>query len=151
LLKLGYLHGLWMLVTREGNWILVRYESWLRADSYIEGRMEVVGAPSRNSAPAWCWSGCESSSSKPGGNNTKKTDSLTATGLRCFPREGKMSDPTTTAYYEGRLEGAILRRQHQAILQSSSSCKDFARQGRHRGMGSAPGLFSSQKLPYIDG
>jgi PAS domain S-box-containing protein len=51
-LKLGYLHGLWMLVSREGNWILVRYESWLRADSNIEGCMEVVGAPSPNSPPA---------------------------------------------------------------------------------------------------
>ena len=43
--KLGYMHGLWMLVGREGIRILVRYESWLRPDSYIEGHMEVVGAP----------------------------------------------------------------------------------------------------------
>src|SRR5437016_8207227 len=42
--KLGYMHGLWMLVGREGTRILVRYESWLRPDSYIEGHMEVVGA-----------------------------------------------------------------------------------------------------------
>jgi len=35
---------MWMLVTREGTRILVRYESWLRPDSYIEGHMEVVGA-----------------------------------------------------------------------------------------------------------
>jgi len=42
--KLGYMHGLWLLVSREGTRILVRYESWLRPDSYIEGHMEVVGA-----------------------------------------------------------------------------------------------------------
>ena len=42
--KLGYMHGLWLLVNREGTRILVRYESWLRPDSYIEGHMEVVGA-----------------------------------------------------------------------------------------------------------
>ncbi len=42
--KLGYMHGLWMLVGREGTRILVRYEAWLRPDSYIEGHMEVVGA-----------------------------------------------------------------------------------------------------------
>src|SRR6267143_6428066 len=42
--KLGYMHGLWMLVNREGTRILVRYEVWLRPDSYIEGHMEVVGA-----------------------------------------------------------------------------------------------------------
>jgi PAS domain S-box-containing protein len=42
--ELGYMHGMWMLVSREGTRILVRYESWLRPDSYIEGHMEVVGA-----------------------------------------------------------------------------------------------------------
>src|SRR6266403_5745214 len=42
--KLGYMHGLWMLVGRGGTRILVRYEAWLRPDSYIEGHMEVVGA-----------------------------------------------------------------------------------------------------------
>ena len=42
--KLGYLHGLWMLVSREGTRILVRYDSWLRPDSCIEAHMEVVGA-----------------------------------------------------------------------------------------------------------
>jgi PAS domain S-box-containing protein len=42
--KLGYMHGMWMLVSREGTRILVRYESWLRPDSYTEGHMEVVGA-----------------------------------------------------------------------------------------------------------
>jgi PAS domain S-box-containing protein len=43
--KLGYMHGMWMLVSREGTRILVRYEAWLRPDSNIEGHMEVVGAP----------------------------------------------------------------------------------------------------------
>src|SRR5882724_6960986 len=38
------MHGLWLLVSREGTRILVRYEAWLRPDSYIEGHMEVVGA-----------------------------------------------------------------------------------------------------------
>jgi len=42
--RLGYMHGLWMLVSRKGTRILVRYEAWLRPDSYIEGHMEVVGA-----------------------------------------------------------------------------------------------------------
>jgi PAS domain S-box-containing protein len=41
--KVGYMHGMWMLVSREGTRILVRYEAWLRPDSYIEGHMEVVG------------------------------------------------------------------------------------------------------------
>ena len=40
--KSGYMHGLWMLVNRQGDTILVRYESWIRADSLIEGRMETV-------------------------------------------------------------------------------------------------------------
>ena len=31
-------------INREGTRILVRYEAWLRPDSYIEGHMEVVGA-----------------------------------------------------------------------------------------------------------
>jgi PAS domain S-box-containing protein len=42
--RLGYMHGLWMLVSRGGTRILVRYEAWLRPDSMIEGHMEVVGA-----------------------------------------------------------------------------------------------------------
>ncbi len=42
--RLGYMHGLWMLVSREGTRILVRYESWLRPDNLIEGHMEVLGA-----------------------------------------------------------------------------------------------------------
>jgi PAS domain S-box-containing protein len=40
--NLGYMYGLWMLVHRTGKRILVRYESWLRADSFIETNMEVV-------------------------------------------------------------------------------------------------------------
>jgi PAS domain S-box-containing protein len=44
LARLGYMHGLWMLIARKGTRILVRYEAWLRADTLIEGHMEVVGA-----------------------------------------------------------------------------------------------------------
>jgi PAS domain S-box-containing protein len=40
----GYMHGLWMLVSRQGTRILVRYEAWVRPDAYIEGHMELVGA-----------------------------------------------------------------------------------------------------------
>jgi PAS domain S-box-containing protein len=42
--KLGYMHGLWMLASRRGTHVLVRYESWIRPDSYIEVHMEAVGA-----------------------------------------------------------------------------------------------------------
>jgi PAS domain S-box-containing protein len=42
--EIGYMHGLWMLASRRGTHILVRYESWIRPDSYIEGHMELVGA-----------------------------------------------------------------------------------------------------------
>jgi PAS domain S-box-containing protein len=42
-IKLGYMHGLWMLISRRGTRILVRYESWVRSDSLIESRMEVLG------------------------------------------------------------------------------------------------------------
>jgi hypothetical protein len=42
--KSGYMHGLWMLVNRQGKNILVRYESWIRSDSMIEGRMEPVSS-----------------------------------------------------------------------------------------------------------
>ena len=42
--KQGYMHGLWMLASRRGTHVLVRYESWIRPDSYIEGHMEAVGA-----------------------------------------------------------------------------------------------------------
>jgi PAS domain S-box-containing protein len=40
--KLGYMQGLWMLVHRTGERILIRYESWLRPDSFIETNIEVV-------------------------------------------------------------------------------------------------------------
>jgi PAS domain S-box-containing protein len=40
--KAGYMHGLWLFVSREGKRILVRYESWLRPDAKIEGHMELV-------------------------------------------------------------------------------------------------------------
>ena len=43
-IRLRYMHGLWMLVSRNGARILVRYESWLRPDSLIQGNMEVIGA-----------------------------------------------------------------------------------------------------------
>jgi PAS domain S-box-containing protein len=42
--RLGYMHGLWMLIARKGTRIVVRYEAWLRVDSLIEEHMEVVGA-----------------------------------------------------------------------------------------------------------
>ena len=44
--QLEYMHGLWMLVARGGNRILVRYESWLRPDLLIEGHMQLVPAGS---------------------------------------------------------------------------------------------------------
>ena len=40
--KLGYMHGLWMLVHRTGYRILVRYEAWLRPDSNIQANIELV-------------------------------------------------------------------------------------------------------------
>jgi PAS domain S-box-containing protein len=40
--SLGYMHGLWMLVDRTGTKLLVRYESWVRRDCYIESKMELV-------------------------------------------------------------------------------------------------------------
>lgn len=42
--QLEYMHGLWMLVARSGARILVRYESWIRPDRLIEGRMQLVAA-----------------------------------------------------------------------------------------------------------
>jgi PAS domain S-box-containing protein len=42
--EMGYMHGLWLLASRQGTRVLVRYESWIRPDSYIEGHMELVGA-----------------------------------------------------------------------------------------------------------
>ena len=42
-MRSGYMHGLWVLINRQGDNILVRYESWIRPDSMmIEGRMEMV-------------------------------------------------------------------------------------------------------------
>ncbi len=38
----GYMHGLWMLKHRDGTPILVRYESWVRSDCLIQGKMELV-------------------------------------------------------------------------------------------------------------
>ena len=40
--KLGYMHGLWMLMNRTGERILIRYEAWLREDSLVESKIEVV-------------------------------------------------------------------------------------------------------------
>jgi PAS domain-containing protein len=40
--KHGYMHGLWMLVHRTGARVLVRYESWVRPDCYIQSKMELV-------------------------------------------------------------------------------------------------------------
>lgn len=42
--KAGYMHGLWLFISREGKRILVRYESWLRPDAKIEGHTELVEA-----------------------------------------------------------------------------------------------------------
>jgi len=40
--RVGYLHGLWMLNHRTGYRILIRYESWLRPDAHIQSNIEVV-------------------------------------------------------------------------------------------------------------
>ena len=40
--QLGYMHGLWLLLHRTGERILIRYESRLRPDSFIESNIEVV-------------------------------------------------------------------------------------------------------------
>ena len=48
--SLGYMHGLWMLVDRTGTTILVRYESWVRRDCYIESKMELVPGRDRSEA-----------------------------------------------------------------------------------------------------
>ena len=40
--RLGYMHGLWMLVRRTGYRILIRYEAWLRPDTNIQANIEVV-------------------------------------------------------------------------------------------------------------
>jgi PAS domain S-box-containing protein len=42
--KLGYMHGLWLLVSRGGTRILIRYDAWVRPDALIETHMELVGA-----------------------------------------------------------------------------------------------------------
>jgi len=39
--RLGYTHGLWMLVHRTGYHILIRYESWLRPDKNIQSNIEL--------------------------------------------------------------------------------------------------------------
>jgi len=49
--KLGYMHGLWMLIHRTGERILIRYEAWLRADSLVESKIEVVDNLRLNSLP----------------------------------------------------------------------------------------------------
>jgi hypothetical protein len=36
-------HGLWLLVSREGARILVRYESRLRSDSLMQTQLELIG------------------------------------------------------------------------------------------------------------
>jgi PAS domain S-box-containing protein len=43
-LKTQYMHGIWILVHREGTKILVRYESWIREDGLFESHMELLGA-----------------------------------------------------------------------------------------------------------
>jgi PAS domain S-box-containing protein len=40
--RLGYMHGLWLLIRRTGEPVLIRYESWLRADLFIESNIELV-------------------------------------------------------------------------------------------------------------
>ncbi len=40
--RLGYMHGLWMLVHRTGYRILIRYEAWLRPDTNIQANIELV-------------------------------------------------------------------------------------------------------------
>ena len=41
--RLGYMQGLWVFLHRTGKRILIRYESRLRHDSFIETNIEVVG------------------------------------------------------------------------------------------------------------
>jgi PAS domain S-box-containing protein len=40
--RTGYMHGLWMLLTRTGARIVVRYEAWVRPDCQIQKIMELV-------------------------------------------------------------------------------------------------------------
>jgi PAS domain-containing protein len=43
--RLSYMHGVWILLNRAHNTkIIVRYEAWLRGDSCIECKMELIGA-----------------------------------------------------------------------------------------------------------
>jgi PAS domain S-box-containing protein len=43
-LKVGYMHGIWILVHRGGTRILVRYEAWQLSHSSIKCRMQLLGA-----------------------------------------------------------------------------------------------------------
>ena len=40
----GGAHGLWLLVSREGTRILVRYESRVRIDLLMQTQLELIGA-----------------------------------------------------------------------------------------------------------
>jgi PAS domain S-box-containing protein len=40
----GCAHGLWLLVSREGTRILVRYESRVRSDLLLQTELELIGA-----------------------------------------------------------------------------------------------------------
>jgi PAS domain-containing protein len=40
----GCAHGLWLLVSREGTRILVRYESRIRGDLLMQSKLELIGA-----------------------------------------------------------------------------------------------------------
>jgi PAS domain S-box-containing protein len=40
--KRGHMQGIWTLVHRTGQQILIRYEAWIRPDSFIESSIEVV-------------------------------------------------------------------------------------------------------------
>jgi PAS domain S-box-containing protein len=48
----GYMHGLWILVHRTGERILVRYDSWVRPDCLIQSNMELVTHLTAASGPA---------------------------------------------------------------------------------------------------
>jgi PAS domain S-box-containing protein len=40
--RFGYMHGLWMFTSRNGDNLLVRYEAWIRLDHHIQSVMELV-------------------------------------------------------------------------------------------------------------
>jgi PAS domain-containing protein len=40
--KLGQMQGLWVLIHRTGYRILIRYEAWLREDTFIESKIEFL-------------------------------------------------------------------------------------------------------------